>query len=116
MSKFEEPEDIDELRPYMEDGDEDVEVVRNETMALLLLARGRGSIGLWTSPHLLSMAGNYFDFGWIDMAHMHEHNSRFLSHYRFNTSSLHPFEGIYPSLTSFAVLPTFFCSSRSRWT
>jgi len=27
MSKFEEPEDIDELRPYMEDGDEDVEVV-----------------------------------------------------------------------------------------
>lgn len=28
MSEFQEPEDIDELRPYMEDGDEDVEVVR----------------------------------------------------------------------------------------
>jgi hypothetical protein len=27
MSEFQEPEDIDELRPYMEDGDEDVEVV-----------------------------------------------------------------------------------------
>lgn len=40
MSKFEEPEDIDELRPYMEDGDEDVEVVRNETMSLLLEGRG----------------------------------------------------------------------------
>ena len=28
MSEFQEPEDIDELRPYMEDGEQDVEVVR----------------------------------------------------------------------------------------